>query len=339
MPLKIDDYGVVLVTGAYGFIGSALVRHLLTNTDATVVAVDKFGIGSNKQSVPNRYETCRLFTRRVDICDYRAIEDVVLKYRPTLIYHLAAETHVDRSITDPGSFIENNVNGTFNLLEACRKLYARLPEWKKALFRFHHVSTDEVFGSLSDPDSYFTETSPYEPNSPYSASKAASDHLVRAWHTTYDLPVTISNCSNNYGPWQNVEKLIPKVISCAVSGQDIPLYGTGTNVRDWLFVEDHVDALVLCAERGVVGETYCIGGGAETPNIALIGTILTELQKLRPDLTGLMGLVKYVKDRPGHDYRYAIDASKISVNLGWQPKHTLSQGIEKTLAWYLERGF
>ena len=322
----------ILVTGGAGFIGGALVRRLLRETDAIVFNLDKLGYASDLSSIG---EHPRHQLLKVDLVNAEATAAAIQQADPDLVFHLAAESHVDRSISGPGAFIESNVQGTFNLLQAARNHWEQLPGERKQQFRFQHISTDEVFGSLG-ATGRFSETTPYDPRSPYSASKAASDHLVRAWHHTYGMPVVLTNCSNNYGPWQFPEKLIPVVILKAVAGESIPLYGDGQNVRDWLFVEDHVDALLLVAQKGQIGESYCVGGFGERSNKEVVLEICNLLDQYRPSDAPYFALVTPVGDRPGHDRRYAIDSSRISSDLGWQPKHSFANGIAATLKWYLD---
>lgn len=327
----------VLVTGGAGFIGGAMVRRLLSDSDALVFNLDKCGYASDLTSLealPQASERHRLL--RVDLADAEATAEAVRQADPDLVLHLAAESHVDRSIEGPGAFIESNVTGTFNLLQAVRAHWEGLPEERRAGFRFHHISTDEVFGSLG-AEGRFSETTPYDPRSPYSASKAASDHLVSAWHHTYGLPVVLTNCSNNYGPWQFPEKLIPVVILKAAAGEPIPLYGDGANVRDWLYVEDHVDALLLAATRGELGRSYCVGGHGERTNRQVVEAICSLLDGLRPAGAPHSALITRVTDRPGHDRRYAIDPTRISEELGWQPRHSFDAGLEATVRWYLDQ--
>ena len=322
----------ILVTGGAGFIGGALVRRLLRETDAMVFNLDKLSYASDLSSIG---EHPRHQLLKVDLVNAEATAAAIQQADPDLVFHLAAESHVDRSISGPGAFIESNVQGTFNLLQAARNHWEQLPGERKQQFRFQHISTDEVFGSLG-ATGRFSETTPYDPRSPYSASKAASDHLVRAWHHTYGMPVVLTNCSNNYGPWQFPEKLIPVVILKAVAGESIPLYGDGQNVRDWLFVEDHVDALLLVAQKGQIGESYCVGGFGERSNKEVVLEICNLLDQYRPSDAPYFALVTPVGDRPGHDRRYAIDSSRISSDLGWQPKHSFANGIAATLKWYLD---
>jgi len=336
----------VLVTGGAGFIGGALVRRLLRHTGATVFNLDKLGYASNLTSIELTLAELgaaahrRHQLQRVDLADAKATAEAVRQADPDLVFHLAAESHVDRSISGPGAFLESNVQGTFHLLQAVRAHWEQLPQERQERFRLHHISTDEVFGSLG-PTGRFCETTPYDPRSPYSASKAASDHLARAWHHTYGLPVVLTNCSNNYGPWQFPEKLIPVVILKAAAGAPIPLYGDGQNVRDWLFVEDHVEALLLAARRGRLGESYCVGGAgdhgspSERSNTEVVQLICSLLDSLRPAGAPHSRLITPVADRPGHDRRYAGDASKITRELGWKPRHSFEQGLEATVRWTL----
>ena len=331
----------VLVTGGAGFIGSAVVRRILTDTNAQVFNLDKCGYASDLTSIDLVMKTLgpaaeeRHQLMRVDLADARATAAAVQQADPDLVLHLAAESHVDRSISGPEAFIRSNVNGTSHLLQSVRSHWEALPEHRRNAFRFHHISTDEVFGSLG-PKGRFSETTPYDPRSPYSASKAASDHLVRAWHHTYGLPVVLTNCSNNYGPWQYPEKLIPVVILKAAAGEPIPLYGDGLNVRDWLYVDDHVEALLLAATRGQIGNSYCIGGSGERNNLQVVNTLCALMDQFRPQGKPHGRLINLVSDRPGHDRRYAIDPSRISSDLGWKPRHTLEKGLETTVQWYLD---
>ena len=326
----------ILVTGGAGFIGSAVVRQFINETDATVINVDKLTYAGNLESVAEVAESPRYRFERVDICDATAVRRLFAEHRPDAVMHLAAESHVDRSIDGPAQFIETNIVGTYTLLEAAREYWNALPAAEKAGFRFHHISTDEVYGSLG-ADGYFTEETPYQPNSPYSASKAASDHLVRAWHHTYGLPVVTTNCSNNYGPYHFPEKLIPLVIIKAMRGESLPVYGKGDNIRDWLYVEDHARALRLVLEKGRLGETYNIGGHNERTNLHVVQTICALLDELLPQSTHRphARLITFVADRPGHDQRYAIDAGKIERELGWRPQESFESGLRKTVQWYL----
>jgi dTDP-glucose 4,6-dehydratase len=333
----------ILVTGGAGFIGSAVIRHIIKDTEHTVLNVDNLTYAGNLASLSEIDQSERYSFVKADICDKAAIAQILVDFKPDAIMHLAAESHVDRSIDGPVEFIETNIIGTFNLLECARSYYESLTEDRKAFFRFHHISTDEVYGDLED-DGLFTEQTPYAPSSPYSASKASSDHLVRAWQRTYGLPVLVTNCSNNYGPHHFPEKLIPHVIINALHGKPLPIYGKGDQIRDWLYVEDHARALLTVLERGAIGETYNIGGHNERQNIHVVKTICQILEELAGDNknsllngndAGFEGLIEYVKDRPGHDLRYAIDASKMQRELGWAPVETFESGIRKTVQWYL----
>ena len=327
----------ILVTGGAGFIGSAVVRKLVAEHDATAVTVDSLTYAGNLDSLAPVADSPRHHFERVDICDGPALRRLFETYRPAAVLHLAAESHVDRSIDGPADFIETNVVGTFTLLEEARRYWQALPAGERDAFRFHHVSTDEVFGSLGE-GGHFREDTPYAPNSPYSASKAGSDHLVRAWHHTFGLPVLTTNCSNNYGPYQFPEKLVPLMILNALEGKPLPVYGRGENVRDWLFVEDHADALVTVMERGRPGETYAIGGRSERRNLDVVRLVCDMVDEMRPDtpIGSRRELIRFVTDRPGHDLRYAIDASKIERELGWTPSVTFEEGLRRTVAWYLE---
>jgi len=333
----------ILVTGGAGFIGSAVIRHLINDTIHSVVNVDKLTYAGNLESLSSVSDNPRYAFEQLDICKGVEILQALNKHQPDLIMHLAAESHVDRSIDGPGEFIQTNIVGTYTLLEQARTYYNGLNTDKKADFRFHHISTDEVYGDLLHPDDepnndnlpLFTETTAYVPSSPYSASKAGSDHLVRAWQRTYGLPTIVTNCSNNYGPYHFPEKLIPLVILKALDGSLLPVYGKGNQIRDWLYVEDHARALVLTATCGKIGETYNIGGHNEKQNIEVVQTICHILDKLKPKSTAYQEQISYVSDRPGHDMRYAIDASKIQRELGWKPQETFESGIKKTVEWYL----
>lgn len=329
----------ILVTGGAGFIGSAVVRYIIEATQDSVVVVDKLTYAGNLESLAVIADSERYAFEQVDICDRVALDRVFAQYQPDVVMHLAAESHVDRSIDGPAAFIETNVVGTYTLLEAARHYWQPLEADKKQSFRFHHISTDEVYGDLHGTDDLFTETTPYSPSSPYSASKASSDHLVRAWLRTYGLPTLVTNCSNNYGPYHFPEKLIPLVILNAVAGKPLPVYGNGAQVRDWLYVEDHARALYQVVTEGVVGETYNIGGHNERKNIEVVHTICDLLEELAPNkpqgVEKYRDLITYVKDRPGHDMRYAIDAGKIDRELGWHPQETFESGIRKTVSWYL----
>jgi len=330
----------ILVTGGAGFIGSAVIRHLINDTDFKVVNVDKLTYAGNLESIALVSDNDRYSFEKVDICDATEIKRVLNQHQPDIIMHLAAESHVDRSIDGPGEFIQTNIVGTYNLLEQARHYWAALETNKKQGFRFHHISTDEVYGDLEGTDDLFTEQTPYAPSSPYSASKASSDHLVRAWQRTFDFPAVITNCSNNYGPYHFPEKLIPLVILNALAGKPLPVYGKGNQIRDWLYVEDHARALVLVATKGVLNETYNIGGHNEMQNIEVVHSICKLLEEFVPNkpkgITAYQDLITYVTDRAGHDVRYAIDASKIQAELGWTPQETFESGLRKTVKWYLE---
>lgn len=323
----------MLITGGAGFIGSALIRYLIENTEHQVLNIDKLTYASNLVCLKSIENHPRYLFQQIDICD-KAMFNIVNNFEPTIIMHLAAESHVDRSIDSGLPFIQTNIVGTFNLLEAARHYYSTLDKDKKANFRFHHISTDEVYGDLEGTNALFNEQTPYQPSSPYSATKAGADHLVRAWHRTYGLPVVITNCSNNYGYYQFPEKLIPLIILNALDGQPLPIYGTGEQIRDWLFVDDHVKALYLVATQGKIGETYNIGGHNEVKNIDVVKNICRILDKLRPKDYLHESLIIFVTDRPGHDARYAIDATKIEKELGWQPQETFETGLQKTVEWY-----
>ena len=325
-----------LVTGGAGFIGSAVVRHLIGQTQHQVLVVDKLTYAGNRDNLKPVADDPRLSFLQADIGDQAAMRRAFAEFAPDIVMHLAAESHVDRSIDGPSAFIETNIVGSFVLLQETLRHYRSLPAAAQAGFRFHQISTDEVFGSLG-AEGLFTESSPYQPNSPYSASKAASDHLARAWHHTYALPVVLSNCSNNYGPYHFPEKLIPLMILNALEGKALPVYGSGANVRDWLHVEDHARALALIAEKGKIGESYNVGGSAERSNLQVVEAICGLMDELAPD-TGIgprRGLIAFVADRPGHDQRYAIDATKIERELGWRPQESFESGLRKTVSWYL----
>lgn len=331
-----------LVTGGAGFIGSCVVRQLLENSKFSVVNIDSLTYSGNLESLKDVSQNDRYHFEKIDIRNKSALVNIFKKYKPDVVMHLAAESHVDRSIEGPENFLSTNIIGTFNLLEVAKEYWSDLLAEKKAQFRFHHISTDEVYGDLEGhgKSSLFTENTPYNPSSPYSASKASSDHFVRAWNRTYKLPTIITNCSNNYGPFQFPEKLIPHVILNAIHGKPIPVYGNGMQIRDWLFVEDHVKALILVATNGVIGETYNIGGHNEKTNIEVIKAVCNLLETLAPKkpagVKKYLDLINYVDDRPGHDLRYAIDASKIYNDLGWMPIESFESGIEKTVNWYLK---
>jgi len=325
----------ILVTGGAGFIGSAVVR-LAIARGHSIVNVDALTYAACLENVASVSKSPQYFFEHADIRDRNALDTIFEKHQPDAVMHLAAESHVDRSIDGPADFIETNITGTFNMLEAARAYWQA--HGKPETFRFHHISTDEVFGSLpSDPSVQFTEETPYDPRSPYSASKASSDHLVRAWHETYGLPVVLTNCSNNYGPYHFPEKLIPVIILNALAGKPLPIYGNGSNIRDWLYVEDHADALLLVLEKGAIGQSYNIGGENERTNLELVQTLCKILDRLKPRNTGTYAdLITFVQDRPGHDARYAIDPSRIRDELGWRPSVTVEEGLEKTVQWYLD---
>lgn len=327
----------ILVTGGAGFIGSAVIRHLINETEHHVLNVDKLTYAGNLESLISVSDHPRYQFTQTDICDHVSLTRLFLEFQPDIVMHLAAESHVDRSIDRPAEFINTNIVGTYTLLEVARKYWQNLSTIKKSRFKFHHISTDEVYGDLEGTTDLFTETTSYLPSSPYSASKASSDHLVRAWHRTYGLPVVITNCSNNYGPYHFPEKLIPLMILNALDGKSLPVYGNGQQIRDWLFVEDHARALYQVATEGIVGETYNIGGHNEKQNIEVVKTICKILDELKPRLEGktYTSLITFVNDRPGHDLRYAIDASKIERELGWKPQESFETGIRKTVQWYL----
>lgn len=327
----------IIVTGGAGFIGSSVIRHIIKNTNDEVLNIDKLTYAGNLESLKEIDQNPRYQFQQVDICDASKLEQIFEQFQPDAIMHLAAESHVDRSIDGPSTFIQTNIVGTYTLLEAARKYWQRLDEIKKVNFRFHHISTDEVYGDLDGTTDLFTETTPYAPSSPYSASKASSDHLVRAWQRTYGLPTIVTNCSNNYGPYHFPEKLIPLVILNALDSKALPIYGAGNQIRDWLFVEDHARALYQVVTQGTVGETYNIGGHNEKQNIEVVKTICRILDQLRPQNNAqpYENLITFVKDRPGHDLRYAIDAAKIERELGWKPQETFETGIRKTVEWYL----
>ena len=328
----------VLVTGGAGFIGSALVRYLVSEVGADVLTVDKLTYAGNLASLKPIENAPNHRFLQGDICDRAAMNEAFATFQPDYVMHLAAESHVDRSITGAADFIQTNINGTFTMLEAARQYWSGLADDAKANFRMLHVSTDEVYGSLGD-DGLFEETTPYDPSSPYSASKAASDHLATAWQRTYGLPVIISNCSNNYGPFHFPEKLIPLIILNALEGKPLPVYGNGANIRDWLYVEDHARALWLIVQKGLAGEKYNVGGRNEQKNIDVVNCICSILDELRPQSKPYAELIKYVTDRPGHDARYAIDATKLETELGWKAQENFATGIRKTVEWYLENAW
>ncbi|ASG35512.1 dTDP-glucose 4,6-dehydratase [Klebsiella pneumoniae subsp. pneumoniae] len=329
----------IIVTGGAGFIGSAVVRHIIRDTQDEVVVVDSLTYAGNLESLNEVADNSRFYFEKVNICDRLELDRVFNEHQPDAVMHLAAESHVDRSIDGPAEFIETNIIGTYTMLEAARTYWNQLDNKGKQSFRFHHISTDEVYGDLHGTDDLFTETTPYSPSSPYSASKASSDHLVRAWLRTYGLPTIVTNCSNNYGPYHFPEKLIPLIILNALEGKPLPVYGDGGQIRDWLYVEDHARALYKVVTEGVVGETYNIGGHNERKNIDVVKTICMLLEELVPTkpagVAQYADLITYVTDRPGHDMRYAIDANKIYNELGWKPQETFETGIRKTVEWYL----
>ena len=328
----------IIVTGGAGFIGSAVIRHIINNTDDIVLNIDKLTYAGNLESLKDIAKSSRYEFQQIDICDKEALEKAFNSFQPNLVMHLAAESHVDRSIDGPAEFINTNIVGTYHLLEVARQYWQTLDDLDKKQFKFHHISTDEVYGDLEGTTDLFTETTPYTPSSPYSASKASSDHLVRAWHRTYGFPILVTNCSNNYGPYHFPEKLIPLVILNALDGKALPIYGKGNQIRDWLFVEDHARALYKVVTEGKIGETYNIGGHNEKQNIEVVKTICHILDELKPQKNGQLyeSLITFVKDRPGHDLRYAIDASKIANELKWMPAETFDSGIRKTVEWYLD---
>ena len=335
----------ILVTGGAGFIGSAVIRHLINDTEHIVVNVDKLTYAGNLESLKSIQDNERYFFEQVDICDAAELKRLFNEHQPDIVMHLAAESHVDRSIDGPGEFIHTNIIGTYTLLEQARAYSNELDNGKKANFKFHHISTDEVYGDLPHPEEFnnstmplplFKEDTSYAPSSPYSASKASSDHLVRAWHRTYGLPILVTNCSNNYGPYHFPEKLIPLVILNALEGKNLPVYGKGNQIRDWLYVEDHARALVVVALKGRVGETYNIGGHNEKQNIDVVRSICAILDELVPSTNLYSAQIMHVPDRPGHDMRYAIDASKIEQELGWFPLETFESGMKKTVKWYID---
>lgn len=340
----------ILVTGGAGFIGSAVVRHIIGHTQDLVINLDKLTYAGNLASLTNVADSERYVFEQVDICNRAELDRVFAVHQPDAVMHLAAESHVDRSITGPAAFIETNIVGTYMLLEAARAYWSGLDEVRQRIFRFHHVSTDEVYGDLPHPDEVsvghplwneplplFTERTPYAPSSPYSASKASSDHLVRAWHRTYGLPILVTNCSNNYGPWQHAEKLISQTIAHALAGKPIPLYGKGDQIRDWLYVEDHASALLLVLTKGRVGETYNIGGHNEKQNLDVVRTVCDLLDEMVPKAGSYRDQISYVADRPGHDRRYAIDAGKMATELKWLPQESFESGLSKTIIWHLSQ--
>jgi len=325
----------ILITGGAGFIGSALIRHIITHTNHSVLNVDKLTYAGNLESLAAVANDSRYSFLQADICDANAMRLALRDFQPDAVMHLAAETHVDRSIDSPAQFLVTNIMGTHTMLDVALEYWRSLGSNRMNAFRFHHISTDEVYGSLGD-DGLFLETTPYDPNSPYSASKASSDHLVRAWHHTYGLPTLVTNCSNNYGPYQFPEKLIPLVTLNALEGKELPVYGKGENIRDWLFVEDHARALLLVLEQGKIAETYNIGGRSERKNIDVVRTICRILDDLAPGQARHEERIRFVSDRPGHDFRYAISTEKISRELGWKPEVTFEEGLRRTIMWYIE---
>ena len=339
MPINKISTKKILITGGAGFIGSALIRHIIHSTDFLVLNLDILTYAGNLDSLNEVQHSERYSFEAVDICENNELSNAFSRFQPNYVMHLAAESHVDRSIDDPSGFINTNIMGTFNLLEVTRKYFYGLDEADKKKFRFHHISTDEVYGDLEGTDDLFTEQTSYSPSSPYSASKAASDHLVRAWGRTYGLPIIVTNCSNNYGPYHFPEKLIPHVILNAIHGKPLPVYGNGLQIRDWLYVEDHAKALIKVVTEGKVGETYNIGGHNEKTNLEVVQTICDLLEELAPEkpsgIDKYRDLIIFVKDRPGHDVRYAIDASKIETELDWIPQESFETGIRKTVEWYL----
>jgi len=329
----------IIVTGGAGFIGSAVIREIITNSQDDVLNIDALTYAGNLDNLELVSNSERYQFEQIDICNLELIKESINRFQPDIIMHLAAESHVDRSIENPGAFIQTNVIGTYNLLAAALDYYTQLPEQKKSAFTFHHISTDEVYGSLGS-EGLFTEDTPYDPNSPYSASKASSDHLVRAWHTTFGLPTIVTNCSNNYGPHHFPEKLSPLMILNALEGKPLPIYGDGLQIRDWLYVEDHARALLVAAKNGIAGQTYNIGGHNEITNIDVVKQICSildaKIQNKPNGINGFADLISFVQDRPGHDVRYAIDATKIQEELNWQPVETFESGIQKTVSWYLD---
>ena len=330
----------IMVTGGAGFIGSSLIRHIINNTNFEVLNIDCLTYAGNLESLEEIDKSQRYFFEKIDICNKEDLTKVFTSYQPNIVIHLAAESHVDRSIDSPLRFLETNIIGTFNLLNVSNNYFSQLDSFKKDIFKFHHVSTDEVYGDLENDVDLFTEETPYSPSSPYSASKASSDHLVRAWERTYNLPTVITNCSNNYGPYQFPEKLIPHIIVNAINGRPLPIYGKGDQIRDWLYVEDHSRALLKVALKGKIGETYNIGGNNEKTNLEVVQSICELLEEMKPDkpkqIKKYKDLIKFVKDRPGHDKRYAIDNSKIKKDLNWSPKESFDTGLRKTVKWFLE---
>jgi dTDP-glucose 4,6-dehydratase len=327
----------IIVTGGAGFIGSALIRHLISQTNYHILNIDALTYAGNLSSLVSIAASDRYRFKQIDICNSLEIRETIRSFKPDVITHLAAESHVDRSIDGPGAFIQTNLVGTFSMLNGALEYWRGLSDNKQRSFRFHHISTDEVFGALDD-DGFFTEETPYNPRSPYSSSKAGSDHLVRAWHHTYGLPVVITNCSNNYGPYHFPEKLIPLIIIKCLAGEPLPVYGAGSNIRDWLYVDDHVRALQAVFERGAVGSSYMVGGNSERTNLQVVHLICDTLDRVRPraDNVSYRTQINFVADRPGHDFRYAIDATKLQKETGWKPLESFESGMEKTIRWYLQ---
>ncbi len=336
---RFNNFKNIVVTGGAGFIGGAFIRRIIKNTDRKIFNFDKCSYASNLKSLIEfeKFDNYKLI--KLDLINFEKINKKIEEIEPDLIIHFAAESHVDRSINDPKGFIESNILGTFNIIESARKYWEKLTLHKQKLFLFHHVSTDEVFGSLQNKEDLFSESSSYDPRSPYSASKASSDHIVRAWFHTYKLPITLTNCSNNFGPWQFPEKLMPLAITNALEGKKIPLYGDGMNIRDWLFVEDHISAILKVIDIGKIGETYCIGSKNEKSNIEVVTKICEILDNVRPNKNSYMELIRRVKDRPGHDRRYGIDPSKIYSELSWQPKYSFEESLELTIKWYIDNEY
>ena len=334
MNLDIFQGKRILITGGSGFIGGCLIRRLINQTKAKIFNLDKLGYASDLLAIKHNKESNQYSLIKCDLSNYDETKVAIKKTNPDLIFHLAAESHVDKSIENPFVFLQSNIIGTFNLLEISRDHYEKLSNERRKDFRFLHISTDEVFGSLGKEGS-FSEASQYDPRSPYSATKASSDHLVNAWYHTYGLPVIKTNCSNNYGPWQFPEKLIPLAISKAIKGETIPIYGDGSNIRDWLYVEDHINGLILAIQKGNIGKSYCIGGFGEKSNLEIVENICSVLNEINPKEKKYQDLIKFVKDRPGHDQRYSIDSSFIQNKLGWSPKTNLSDGIRETVIWYV----
>ena len=329
----------ILVTGGAGFIGSAVIRNIIKNTKDRIINIDKLTYASNLESLKDITSSEKYMFKKVDICNEKDLVEIFGEYKPDAVMHLAAESHVDRSIDDPKEFIKTNIFGTFNLLEVSRHYWKTLDKKLKSKFRFHHISTDEVFGDLQKDDKKFTEETAYKPSSPYSASKASSDHLVRSWNRTYELPIIITNCSNNYGPYQHNEKLIPLMISNALNEKKLPVYGNGEQIRDWLYVEDHAEALYCVLKNGEIGQTYNIGGNNQVKNIEVVKEICSVLDTLKPRLNNksYSDLISFVEDRPGHDIRYAMNISKIQEELNWKPKESFKTGLKKTIIWNIEQ--